>query len=636
MDQKLHQRCETRFRRLHQAVRRRLVVHGLVTWLAVTGLVLLALVAALGWLEPPRWVRAPLVLLGAVAIVLCAFEALWRPWRAWRTRPGLARRLDRAGQLADTLSAAEEVLRRPDRWRQDTPVRAALVGRLLARTGRMLDELALPRLLPVWRPLTVYTVLLLVLAAGTWFERRDPQSFRSGWRSLQAPWQDEAGQAPGSLRLVPGPSVVTAGASLEVAVLDLAGGPEPLVCEVRVGSGYWRPQPAQPVSVPATGAPGGAPYERWQTTLAGVTEDLSYRFRRGQRVSETGTLEVLHPPLLLHLAARVHPPAYTQLAVMDLPRLPAYLEAPQGSRLELAGQANRPLTSAAAVTADQDTFALSVRADSLQGSLRLDAPLQFWPVMLDDRGLEGRSELVYEIGVVPDRLPMVRLQRPDDDGRLPLTSTLRLQAGAEDDYGLIAVDLLLRRGDAHGGAWSADLPTGRPGPADDQGWERLPLLDGDGSPQMGRRDVRTSLGELPLAVLPRESVDAGIRLDLDLQPGALRLVPGDVLELVLEAQDNREPGPPGTSRSAVLRLQVPSSLEILQAREESQSGHQDELAAMRSRSESLSAELERLRRELLRNPVPGWDRRQRLQDAVERQRDLQTELSRLAPWPTTA
>jgi hypothetical protein len=634
MDRHQHERFADNLKRVQGAVRRRLLVHGLVTWLAVAGLVVLAQLLVLGWLEPPRWVRLPLVVCGWLVVALAAYEALWRPWRALRTRTDLVRRLDRAGAYADTLAAAEEALRQPDRWRADTPIRQALLARLLARAARLLDDLSLPRLLPVWRPATVYALMILVLLGGVWYERAAPESLWRGWRALLAPWPATDFVAAGSLRLVPGPAHVPAGGEVTVAVLDLAGGAGPLVGEVRAGSGYWQRQPARQVPVPGADAVRGAPYERWEITLSGVTEDLNYRFRRGDRISPAGALTVVHPPLLLSLAARIQPPAYTGLPDQDLPRLPAYIEAPQGSRLALVGQASTVLTAAALVTAAGDTLALTARADSLLGTITLEAPLRFWPTLRDERGLAGRGELIYEIGVVPDRPPVARLLRPQDDGSLPLSAPLELRAIAEDDYGLTGMDLLVRRGDAHGGIGAgAPLADERPGRSpptlEEQGWERLPLLFASALPALGRQERTTSLGALPLTVTARPAVTAGIHLDLSLQAGNLRLIPGDVLELMLEARDNREPGPPAVGRSAVLRLTIPSSLALLRAREEAQTRHRDDLAGMRNRSEALSAELERLRRELLRNPIPGWDRRQLLQDAVERQQEVQSELASL-------
>ncbi len=629
MDHGLRQRCQHQLRRLQHAARRRLLVHAAVAWCATAGAVALALLVLLGLTDPPYWVRLGMLISGAALVLPLAWTLFVTAWRRTHSRATLARRLDRAGDFADTLAAAEEAVRRPDRWRTDTPVRVALVERLLARASRLSDDLDLPRVLPVSRPRLVFGAMALVIAAGFWLEASAPEVADRGWRHMKTAWR--APVAPSGaedLRLAPAPDHVIAGASIAVAALDLQGGLEPVVCEVRAGSGLWRQVPARLVAHPGADVVLGAPFERWETVLADVQDDLAYRFRRAERQSVERTVAVWRPPLLARLAARIDPPAYTGLPQQMLDRLPAYVEVPLGSRLHLEGQSSQPLLAATVVTEPADTLLLTVDAGSLAGAMTLDEARRFRIHLRDTRGLAGRSELVYEVAVIPDRVPLVRLQRPDDDGHLPLTAPLVLVAAADDDYGLVGMDLLLRRGDADGGVWVADLPSGGRPVSDDDGWERVPL---SGAGASGERDATTSLGRLPVRIAAREAVtDGGLLLDLELQPGALALVPGDVLELAVEARDNRVPGPPGVGRSAILRLQVPSSLELLKARDESGAGHRDDLAEMRRRNEALNADLERLRRELLKDPSPDWERRQELMAAVERQQELQAEMSRLA------
>ena len=630
MDGGLQQRCSLGFRRAQGAARRRLLIHGLVAWLALLGLILLIWLAVLGGFDPPRSVRWGLILSGGGLLAAAALGTSRRAFGVLRSRAALAGHCDRAAALPDTLAAAEEALRRPDRWPTNTPVRRVLVDRLLRRSANLLDDLDLPRLLPVWRPATVYSLLIAVLLAAGGLDHLAPEVLERGWRALRRPWRSAAA-ADGSLRLAPGPTRVTAGFDLIVAALDLSGGLEPVECEVRAGSGLWRRQPAEPVFVPGRAPGEPAPYERWETSLRQVTEDLVYRFRRGRRVSEARELIIRHPPLLLELAAVIEPPAYTGLPAQQFTRLPAFVEVPQGGRIELAGRASTRLESAAIVTDQGDTLELQVVADALQGTLAISEPLRWRTVLQDDRGLTGQSDLRYECSVVPDRVPTARLlQSGGSAEQLSLTPNVELQATAADDYGLSAVDLQLRRG------W-----TRRPPPSDSPAeertginaqapWQSLPLLAASGQTLAGRREDAIDLGPLSLTIVPRPTLAAEIALDIVLATGNLSLVPGDVIELRLEARDNREPGPPGVGHSSILRLQVPSSLDLLRAGELAQADRRGELAQMQRRSATLSDELERLRRELLKNPVPQWDRRQLLQATVERQQELQAELSRLA------
>ncbi|MBD3221466.1 DUF4175 family protein [bacterium] len=622
-----HRRLD-RWRGVQRRARIRLLLHGLVAWLAIVGAVGLVVLVTLGLNEPPGWAARGLSIVAAVIAAITAVVLLWPVWRRLSTRTRLARLLDRAGGHHDTLSAVDEVLRDPERWRADTPIRQALVGRLLARGDRLLGDLDLARLLPVARPWTTFAALAVVLVVGTSLVWTAPGVLSGGWERTRSAWAGDRGPQ-GGLRPVAGPPFLVAGETRTVAALDLvATEPEPVICEVQVGQGAWRSLAAEQVPVPAGDPALGVPYERWEAVLREIREDVRVRFRRGERVSETVELEVWRPPLLTELAATVTPPAYTRRPPRELPRLPAYLEVPVGSRLELRGHASSAL-SAAMLVGPTDTTALAVDARQASGTVVVDTARRFRVRLVDARGLEGHGELVHEVAVVPDRVPDVRLRRPDDDGDLPLKAPLRLDVTAEDDHGLVAVDLLVRRGDDQQGVWVEDLP-GAATATDDEGWQRIALLDDDGLPRRGRREVELGLGPLTMVTRPREvAVEAAVSLTVELGVAELGLVPGDVLELMVAALDNRQPPPPGEGRSSVLRLEVPSSLELLAEREGAASEHQAGLAEMRRQTETLASELERLRRELLKNPRLDWDRRQELQAALEQQQALRDQIEKL-------
>ena len=620
---------ERRWRQVHRAARRRALVHAWVSWLAVVGALGLVVVLTLGGAEPPRRV-AQVITAGAVALALASAWSLLVPaWRQLRSRAAVAHALDRAGRFHDVLAAADEALTHPERWRAETPVKAELLSRLLARGSRVLGDLDLWRLLPVGRPWPVFGLLASVLVAAAWLGASNPDTLVRGSRQAASAWSFQA-EVSGGLQPVAGPRHVLVGHDLIVEVIDLVGDPDtPVVGEVRRGSEAWHDLPARQVALVGGDPSLPDPFERWAMELHAVREDMEYRFRRGDRVSDARRLDVWRPPLITELAARVEPPAYTGLPVEQVPRLPAYLEVPEGSRLALSGRASSDL-AAAAVVQDTLTLALTTDGERFAGTLEMLTTRRFQLKLTDQRGLDGMGELVHEVVVLADRPPLVDLERPDDDGLVPLAAPLLLNAQAEDDHGLVSVDLLVRRGDAAGGGWVADLPGGGKA-SDDDGWERVPLLDRAGDLVSGRREARLRLGGLPVVASPRGGPDAGgMSARLSLAVHALGLVPGDILELALEATDNRQPPPAGVARSAVLRLQVPSSLDLLAARQDDSGQHQAELDGVRQRAGDLGAQLERLRREMLKNPSLDWERRQELEEALQRQQSLQDDLERLA------
>jgi hypothetical protein len=594
-----HDLVRRHLQRLLQRARLRAAVHGATALLGAGGGVVLAAALILGAVEPERTVRWVVALLIALALGTGVAFLLWRPLRRLRCARDLARGLEARGTHANTLNAAEEALRRPDRWSDDDPAAQELVRRLLTRAAGVLERVDLARDLPLRRPgaarlLAGAVVVAVGLAAGL-----APQTLSRGLAALVLPGADTGTAGRVGLFLAPGPDHVIAGEDATLAALDFGLDGAAAVCEVRVGSGLWRPLSAA-VSAPAVDE-GGAPFVRWQTLLTDVREDVSYRFRRGARVTETDDIVVWHPPLLGDLAALVRPPAYTRLPATTLPRLPGLCEVPAGSRLELNGRANSELAAAGMTTDAGDTLPLRVRGRDVSGVLTVTAPLRMRIGLTDRRGLVSCDGLEYEVAVVPDEPPVASLSRAEDDGQLPLAAPLSLLLAARDDYGVATLDLLVRRGG-------------------DDAWQRV----GDG-------EADTRLGPLRARIQVLAAPDAQeVRRLVTLDASTLTLVAGDVLELCAEARDNRAPGPAGVGRSAILRLVVPSSSELLAEQAQEEASKRADLAETRRRSADLAQDLERLRRELLRNPMPDWNKQQELQAALQRQQDLQQELSRLA------
>ncbi|MDO9170896.1 MAG: DUF4175 family protein, partial [bacterium] len=346
--------------------------------------------------------------------------------------------------------------------------------------------------------------------------------------------------------------------------------------------------------------------------LADARDDLVYRFRRGPFTTAEGRLRVLHPPLPLMLSLSVTPPSYTGLSAARHPQAPSRLEVPAGSRLEWRGRANHDLAQAAMVTAAGDSSAWSVDGVEFHGGLTVTGPLSWRLRLRDAAGLGGLSDAPHEIVVRADRAPVAELTRPDGGTDLPGDGRLELAARAEDDYGIAGLDLLLRRED--------------PEAPQDTAWVRLPVTAALTAP------VRADLegGVAGLAADPAADPAPGrLGASLHLDVSQLEFVPGQTLALQLEAADNRRPGAPGRGRSRVLRFTLPSAAELLADHQQGEQQRLEDLADLRRRGGDLREELARLERELKKDPLPDFARRQEIDEALARQQDLQSGLEDL-------
>ena len=585
--------------------RRRLALSGTAALMGWGGGALAAAAWAVGGPEAPSASVAWGLGLSLLALVLVLLVVrLVLPLRAVAGTRDLVRRLERRRSRGNLLVAAEESLRRPERWDRESAVGSELRRRVREQAATRLagidpDEVATAP----WRRRN-FAAAALAAAALAGLAVQTPDQLRTGFDRLTRPWAAQPALPTAGIVTLAGEPWVVAGADIALQALDLAGGPGSAVAEVRRGEGLWQPLEAR-LDRDSRLAPGRV----WRARLDDVREDFAWRFRRGSIVSPERRVVVRDHPLLADLGAVITPPAYTRGEPRTLERLPAWIEVPAGSRVGLRGRASNELDAAWLVAGD-DTTALHIDGRGVSGELTVVHDRVFRVGLEDTWGLRNTAPLRYEIAAAPDQTPAVALERPDDDGLLPLEGELVLVLDAADDYGLAELRLLGRvggRGEWAGGPLRSDQPGT---------WSEHPVGDG--------------ILRARVALLDGHAPPLRARIRIELQVGELRLVPGDVCELVAEAADNRRPGPPGVGRSRVLRFQAPSPSEVLARQDEAQQERQSELVEARRRSRELDTDLDRLTRELMKNPVPDWGRQQEMEEAVRRQAALQDELSRIA------
>ncbi|MFN2369630.1 MAG: DUF4175 family protein, partial [Candidatus Krumholzibacteriia bacterium] len=359
-------------------------------------------------------------------VALLVIHRLVLPLRGLAGPGDLVRRLERRGTHANLLVAAEESLRRPDRWGQQTPARQELrrrvregaVARLAALSPADVADFPLRRTHAV-----AAAIALVAAAAGLLLAGGD---LARGLGRLAAPWSVTPPVPTAGILALPAEPWLVAGSDVDLQALDLAGGPGLAVCEVRRGAGLWQPLPAR-LERDWARAPGRV----WGASLKDVQEDFAWRFRRGSIVSPAREVIVRDHPLLVELAAVITPPAYTRVEPRRLERLPAWIEVPAGSRVDLSGRANNELQEAALAAAG-DTVALAVDGRAVTGGLTIDRDTAFRIHLVDAWGLRNAAPVRHEIAAALDQAPAVVLERPGDDGLLPLEGELELVLDAAD------------------------------------------------------------------------------------------------------------------------------------------------------------------------------------------------------------
>jgi hypothetical protein len=229
-------------------------------------------------------------------------------------------------------------------------------------------------------------------------------------------------------------------------------------------------------------------------------------------VAERAALE---PPLVTDLTLTLRYPAYMARADEVIAGASGDVTAPRGTEVIVEGRADIDVSAAAIVlTGGPEELSLQAQVDGRQvrGRFTVAAP-GAWRFKLTSEGRERLDPAARQILVKADAAPTVRLEHPIADETVQPDDEIKVVYGADDDFGITSVRLVVRR----------------------QGSGREPFV------QVLAKDlasVKQSAGGGVVAIK-----DVGAR-------------PGEKLALVVEVLDNDTISGPNIGRSATRVLTV--------------------------------------------------------------------------------
>jgi len=487
---------------------------------------------------------------------------------------------------------------------------AAVVARAAEQAGRIEPSRAIP-----WRgaftrlACGLFALGLLALPVLIW-----PQSYGTLVRRFLMPWVDLDRVGLEILTVKPGDQVLAVGVDLPVtaslrsrfgfglgpksgeAWLDWSFQGEPERHRVAM------PPAADDAPEPEQSPRSTSPSRHFAVTLPRLGRSISYRITSGGTSSRWYQITVLEPPILMAIAARVEPPAYTKLPIA-IARDPARIEAFEGSRVTLDLATSRPVRSIAVGWPTQSdkpsgagTFAASLASDGIHGSVTLTAEVSgpYAVALRDKHGIASRPETPRRVVVRPDAPPEVAVAGNEGLQEASPDDVLSMGVAARDDIAVASVELFyaIERG---GSAVAAE-----------PGQVAAPLR-GIGS--------RLARGE---AALPL---------------GGLGLRAGDAVTYRIRVADNRPaPRGPNVVWSAVRRLSIVAAappLQTVQSRAR-RSGLRARMGAVRKTAAAAQQETEKLRAaaDQARRGNDDWDQahRQELDDREAEVRKLENDL----------
>lgn len=387
-----------------------------------------------------RWLSS-LTMVAACGFTFYRF--VWPVLRARLSDVGLALELERRLPiLRDRLASALRFLRQSedDVLAGSASLRRTVIAEATAEIDRLnLEEAVEPH--AVWRSLWPAAVPLALVVAAVAY---DPSAAGTALARLVCPWSDRQWPRQNHLAFVKPLTRLAAGQTFEVELIDAAGARLP--DEVFIQYRFDDESPAE---------------SRERMRLVNdslvarkehVTRSFSYRAVGGDDFSMPWTdLEIVEPPEIEKLAIRLRFPPYTGWP--DETAEP-HLRALVGTRVELNGRVNKPMSAAKIHVDDSAPIAARLSNDGrgfvLAGEdhrFTVERSGSYWIELVDADGFSSGDQVRYEIRAVEDFTPTVNIERLPATGFITPAARMPVHVVAKDDLALEQVALRMSRSD---------------------------------------------------------------------------------------------------------------------------------------------------------------------------------------------
>ncbi len=181
-------------------------------------------------------------------------------------------------------------------------------------------------------------------------------------------------------------------------------------------------------------------------TIEAVTASFGYHVKAANTRSGDFDVTVVRPPGVERIDLHYDFPAGLGLeSRTDEDSGDIY--GPAGTRVRLAIAADKAIASAFLLLDDGSKVPLTVNGSALDGALTIEDDGSYRIALADHDGLENGGETEYFIRTLNDRPPDVRIIRPASDKPVTPLEEVHLEARADDDFGIAALELVFQTPD---------------------------------------------------------------------------------------------------------------------------------------------------------------------------------------------
>lgn len=236
-----------------------------------------------------------------------------------------------------------------------------------------------------------------------------------------------------ALEVVPGDAKVREGDPLRILV-RIPGSAGGLVPVLRVGKGVGGGTAWREVRMEAAS-------DGFITGFEHVTESFTYAVTAAGTSSREYAVTMIRPPRVERIELRYeYPPVFGMPPRQEADGGDIY--GPAGTRVHMVVHADKPVTQAALTLTGGQRVVLSSRGGVLEGDLTIVEDGSYRVALADADGLANPGDTEYFIRTLEDRPPDVRIMRPASDRQVTPIEEVPIEARADDDFGIAALDLV--------------------------------------------------------------------------------------------------------------------------------------------------------------------------------------------------
>lgn len=390
-----------------------------VLWFVTAVVSLLMLSATLDyWTYNPqwRWLFPSLSVAGLTVAGWC----LWRILRCPESRKSRALEIEKGGSGHGCLiSTSVDYLNQPDDLCDDSRelrqrLHESAASQLKKKEVKVFDSLRVPVVAMIAAFMGLTAFMLLVPQANVSFARAFQPSKNIPYTTMQ---------------VNPGDVVIPFGSELEIATAWMGRRPGHSLLEWRdSGTEAWSQEQLTSNAGPSL-----------ISRLQNLKKDTEYRIRMDESESPVYSVDVYTPPALGNTRIVIHPPEYTGKPAFTI-ETPDLLIL-RGSRLELAFFCSDSIATAHLRFEDGTRIPLQYETGAWRAGMVVHEDRNYWLELADHAGRKGGNQNPFEMTVLPDERPRLRIIEPGTDIRARADDVITIRFDAEDDYGIAALQL---------------------------------------------------------------------------------------------------------------------------------------------------------------------------------------------------